>query len=222
MKLLMERCIMVDERRIRSLDLINQEILTTPINIIGAGAIGSWACLALAKMGFTDITVFDSDYVSIENVGIQIYGSIHIGMKKVDALQDLVKMLADMKIKVVAENYTKVSQLKGMTLVGVDSMRARRDIYNLHKKEFHHSGMYIDLRMGATQMLSYSYPNIFDCNYEITLYSDENALQERCTAKATIYTATIIGGIAARLTQKLLEEKEIYCMTANLKELVMM
>lgn len=210
----------LDEKRIRFKDLIDHNILNTRINIIGAGAIGSWACLTLAKMGFTDIFVFDSDKVSIENVGLQLYGAGHIGMLKVTALYHIVKDLTDIEIKAIPLNYEHKANLQGMTLVGVDSMRARRDIYELHLTEYAHSGKYIDLRMGATTMLGYSFENIFDKSYENTLYTDENAVQERCTAKGTIYTATIIGGVASRLTQTLLEGKPIKAISANLSELI--
>ena len=46
-----------DARRIRQSDLISESILDTPINIVGAGGIGSLTTLALAKVGFKHIRV---------------------------------------------------------------------------------------------------------------------------------------------------------------------
>jgi len=57
--------------------------------------------------------------------------------------------------------------------------------------------MVIDPRMGAETSLLYIM-NPKEANdvksYEKTLYSDANAVQERCTAKATIYTANLLAG----------------------------
>jgi hypothetical protein len=35
-------------------------------------------------------------------------------------------------------------------------------------------------------------------SYEKTLYSDANAVNEPCTAKATVYCATMLSGLVAR------------------------
>ena len=47
---------MSEDRFIRQSGLIDSEIFSIPINIIGAGGIGSFTTLALAKCGFEDIT----------------------------------------------------------------------------------------------------------------------------------------------------------------------
>ena len=62
-----------NEHLIRQFDLIPEDVLGEPITIIGVGAIGSWTTLALAKMGFQNLTVFDDDKVSIENMNSQFY-----------------------------------------------------------------------------------------------------------------------------------------------------
>ena len=65
----------------RQLDLIPIAVLGTRITIIGAGAVGGWTSLALAKMGFSNITVFDYDVVEVENLNCQLYGPKHLGMQ---------------------------------------------------------------------------------------------------------------------------------------------
>ena len=57
----------------RQLDVIPVEILDEPINIIGAGAVGSFTALTLAKMGFAQIAVWDDDVVSEENLNAQFF-----------------------------------------------------------------------------------------------------------------------------------------------------
>jgi tRNA A37 threonylcarbamoyladenosine dehydratase len=69
----------------RQSDLIPEAILSTPITVVGAGAIGSFTVLTLAKMGFNNITVFDDDEIDFVNINNQFYRISDIGKKKVDA-----------------------------------------------------------------------------------------------------------------------------------------
>ena len=52
-------------RYLRQLDVLDQpRLATTPFTLIGAGAIGSFTAMALAKCGAENITVFDPDTVA--------------------------------------------------------------------------------------------------------------------------------------------------------------
>jgi len=64
----------------------------------------------------------------------------------------------------------------------------------------------IDPRMGAETALMYAYNPLSpaECDeYSKTLYSDENAIQERCTAKATMYTACMLSGLVAKTVKNI-------------------
>lgn len=82
----------------RQLDFIPMSSLGAQVNIVGAGAIGSWVALSLAKMGFVDITVWDDDEVSIENMNCQFYPMNMIGRPKVEALAEMVELFTGTKI----------------------------------------------------------------------------------------------------------------------------
>jgi hypothetical protein len=59
----------------------------------------------------------------------------------------------------------------------------------------------IDARMAAEIAIMYSFPNrhqVLDKAYQSSLYTDAEAVHERCTAKATVYTASLIGGQIAK------------------------
>jgi hypothetical protein len=65
-------------------------IIATDINnmsciIAGAGMVGGWAALALARL-FDSVEVWDFDIVGVENVGCQPYGERDIDRPKVEAL----------------------------------------------------------------------------------------------------------------------------------------
>jgi len=180
----------------RQSDIIPRENLNERITIIGAGAIGSWVALSLAKMGFEQLTVFDDDIVSIENMNCQFYPYKGIGEPKVKVLHSLVKAFANVEIEGFNRRYAPGTQLHGIVISAVDSMEARKMIWEEAKKSSTVS-MVIDPRMGAETSLLYIM-NPKDAkdvaSYEKTLYSDANAVQERCTAKATIYTANLLAG----------------------------
>lgn len=185
----------------RQFDIIPTKILSRPITIIGAGAIGGWVCLSLAKAGFHDITVYDFDDVDTVNMNSQFYRFSDIGKKKVDALHDLVKDFTRVEIVKVPERYTGDKLLRGVVISAVDSMAARKLVWERHEKSRDRDMLVIDPRMGAESALLYAMrPSSAKDrhDYPASLYSDESAIQERCTAKATIYTANLLSGMVVK------------------------
>lgn len=184
----------------RQLDILPPEKTEIPITVIGAGAIGSFTVLALAKMGFEMIQVFDNDEIEVENMNCQFYRFKDIGKPKVIALKELVKEFTNVEIDARHELYERGS-FKGIVISAVDSMKARKLIWDNHKELSPATKFIIDPRMGAeTAMLYAMNPmSVKDIvSYEKTLYSDDNAEHERCTAKATMYTACMLSGLVAK------------------------
>jgi len=189
------------EHLTRQLDIIPVEVLNLPITVIGAGAIGSMTVLNLAKMGFSEIKVFDFDEVSVENMNCQFYRFSDIGKSKVEALYDLVKDFTKVEIDYYMHKFIdQTEDLGQIVITAVDSMKVRKAVWELCKDNLK-VRWYIDPRMAAEYAVSY----VIDPNltkdieaYEKTLYLDENAEPERCTAKATMYTASMIGGYVAK------------------------
>lgn len=182
----------------RQLDIIPMEDLNKEVHIIGAGAIGSFTTLMLAKMGITNITVYDYDTVSIENMSCQFYRFSDIGKPKVEALRSLVMDFTGVAITAVNGPWTPehINPLKGIVIAAADSMEARRDIFEHCRKDYR-VDWFIDSRLGAESALLY----IMNAQrpedqkaYNATLYMDANAVQERCTAKATIYCTNLLAG----------------------------
>lgn len=188
------------EHLTRQLDLIPMKALDQKITIIGAGAIGSFTALSLSKMGFYDIEVWDFDEVSIENMNCQWYRFGDIGKPKVDALKQLVFDFTKITITPKQERYVD-QPLSGILITAVDSMAARKLIWERIKAGNYGVSWLIDPRMAAEYALSFVI-NPWDekdrDTYEKVLYSDEAAVQERCTAKATMYTSTMIAGYVAK------------------------
>lgn len=193
----------------RQMDLIPLSVLSTPINIIGAGAIGSFTALALAKMGFENITAIDFDHIDIENMNCQFFRFTDIGSPKVEALQKLIKDFTNTEITIVNDMWNgKI--LDGITICAVDSMAVRKQVFDAYNRKAFNSIAVIDPRMGAETSALYQYNPLSpkECDgYSKTLYSDEDAVQERCTAKSTIYCSLGISSIICTAVKELLVNK---------------
>jgi len=152
----------------------------------------------LAKMGFGNITVWDFDVVSVENMNAQGYRFKDIGKPKVLALQEIVKEFSNIQIKVNNRAYAG-EKLSGIIIACVDSMNVRQIIFenNNHVK----CDYIIDSRMGAEQAILYAIKPFFKEDigmYQKTLYTDKEAVAEACTAKATSYTASLLSGLVTK------------------------
>ena len=180
---------------IRQQDILPPEKLAKlAVTIIGCGAVGSFVALTLAKMGITNITVYDGDTVAAHNLPNQWYKADHIGMNKTDALWDIINDFTGVELKANDYHYERET-LRGIVICCVDSMDTRLNIWREVKK--FNPELYIDTRMGAevgkVLVVHPSLPG--SCRkYEEDLYPSSEAFQAPCTAKATIYCAV---GLAA-------------------------
>lgn len=189
---------LINQHLTRQLDLIPMNTLATPVNVIGCGAIGSFTVLALAKMGITNITVWDNDEVSIENMSNQFFRFKDIGTNKALALRELVKDFTGVEIKAHPNLYEgRETGLQGIVVAAVDSMAARAMILDTIKHQSPGVRLLIDPRMSAELYLQYAVKPK-DEWYLKTLYTDDNSVAERCTAKSTVYTATLAAGLIVK------------------------
>ena len=216
-------------------DMIKKINMNTPITVIGVGSIGSYATLALAKLGFTNILVIDDGIVEEENIAPQLYRLSDIGRPKVDALKVQVKAMTGSELRVFngrmdihagvitskaleeamslqyrEANPVAVDSIPSMTIMACDSMEARKNIFNFFKTKWATSDdFYIDARMAIEFLTIYSFKHTEDNakDYESTLFSDADAVQEACTNKAISYTSAIAGGLIAKNVLDLLNDK---------------
>ena len=199
----------------RQIDLIPSNSLHVPIHVVGAGAIGSFAVLALAKMGLNNITVYDFDEVSVENMNSQFYRFKDIGASKVLALQSLVKDFTGLEIKVVNRAFVEsdAQYLQGIVVSAVDSMEARTMIYNSVKAYGFSVTHIIDPRMSAEYYAQYTinpFSGSDQMTYAKTLYTDKEAVAERCTAKSTVYTATLAAGLVVKTIKDIITKADVH------------
>lgn len=193
----------MEERFARHWGMIDVERLhTTPIKIIGTGSVGSFVCLALAKMGAQMIEVFDDDMIDEVNISNQFYRIKDIGEYKVDALQSLIKDFEDVNIINNPVKCNGTEDLKGIVILALDSMLPRKRIWDEIKGK-EDVKLFIDPRMGGRVARIYAVNPITGIKeYEKTLYTDDEATPERCTERTIIYNVL---GIASLICRKVEE-----------------
>jgi molybdopterin-synthase adenylyltransferase len=196
--------------RVRHADLINEGCYKKKINIIGVGAIGSFAALQLVKMGFEDITVWDDDKVSVENMSCQFFRFKDIGKPKVDALREIIEDFTGVVIKTHNRKWEKTDAFQQVDIIipAVDSMKVRDEIYKDMSDAGNNFKWIIDPRMAAESMtLLVVSPEKDNDYYQKFLFGDDVAVQERCTAKSTIYTVNLAAGMIAKAVKNVAMEQ---------------
>lgn len=193
-----EKDIIADDVRFtRQSDYISHEQLAAlTFDIIGAGAIGSAVALLLAKMGGRQITIWDPDKFEDHNLPNQMCRIKDIGRPKVEAVAEMVKDFEGIDINTRYDKYNGECLPNGYVLSCVDSMAARKEIWEMVKRL--PIRCVIDGRMGLTAMNLYTV--VFPAKkmielYEATLWDDDEVAPVRCTAKSTIFTANTIASL---------------------------
>jgi molybdopterin/thiamine biosynthesis adenylyltransferase len=188
----------------RQLDLLSPEKLNEwSFVVVGAGSVGSWAALALAKMGVQRMTVWDGDIVSEHNASVQVYSSAEVGRRKVEVLKQWIESLANQDIAALPIKLDKEARpvFNGNTILvmAVDNMDARKYLWDLAKicPEIR---LVIDPRMGGEVLRLYvvnPHDPIHEEFYQSNLYSSVEAEQLPCTAQGIIYTSMFAAAFVA-------------------------
>lgn len=177
----------------RHKELFDPRNFDTPINIIGAGATGSWLALFLAKLGITNITIYDFDKVEEHNVPNQAYDITNIGSSKVHSLFGVIRTSTGIDINTFNGKYTD-QRLTGIVFLMVDSMTERKRIWEEAIKFKPLVNLLIEPRMGIDLGRVY---NVIptDLNhikqYEKTYYDDDVAEVSVCGNTMSVITTAV-------------------------------
>lgn len=211
-------------RYLRQLDLAPTEKLARPITVVGAGALGSAAVMALAKLGCSQIKVFDPDQVSDHNLPSQFLPAIDynpdysggkgsmVGLNKSYALKCLVRDLGaeDIDARCVAFD-EDTSPERGIVIVATDSMASRKLVWDKHKDRIAVE-CFIDARMGAQVLRLFTIIPSKQTHrdfYSSTLYTSEEAEHQPCSAKAIVFCPMVAGGLIARQVKRICMEEAV-------------
>ena len=103
--------------------------VNAPVHVVGVGAIGSTVAHLLAKLGLTNITLWDDDVVESKNVANQMYRAIDIGKPKTEAMKAMMAEInpdCEQTVKIKGR-YTN-EMLAGYVFMAVDSLAVRKAI----------------------------------------------------------------------------------------------
>jgi hypothetical protein len=202
----------MNEAYIRSSGIFDPA-LSRPVNIIGCGSIGSFLAMGLVKCGFKIFHLYDADVVDGVNVGCQNFGHPDIGKPKVEALKQIILNAGPEHegVTVTANNKFVLPEtdiLRIPTFVGVDSMMARKNIWDKLKLKV---PIVIDGRIGGEFVRVFSVQNNSrDVEfYESTLYTDEEASEMPCTERNVIDVAFFTAGAMIRAMRTFLKTGKV-------------
>lgn len=183
------------DRNNRYSDIVPSLLIETQIRIIGVGAIGKQIATQLASIGFNNMTLQDMDVVDESNCGTQGFCPASIGNKKVEVVKDLCLALnPEARIKTIDTEFTNNSEADdSVVFMCVDSMSAREMIYSVIDQRF---TTVIDTRMNALSANLIAIKQGSGYDYMSTWYPDSEAQEGRCTARSTLFCASIIASYA--------------------------
>jgi hypothetical protein len=197
----MNTSIPLTDRDVRQRDLVPPERLAACHGlVIGVGAVGRQVALQLAAVGVPRMTLYDDDDVQVENLAPQGYFADDLGKRKVYVTASLCRRIhPGMEIMACEERF-KRSTAKSHPLENtlavfacVDSIVTRRLLWEALRSR---ASLFVDGRMSAEviRVLAVESPGV-DRYYATTLFGADEAHAGACTAKSTIYTASIAAGL---------------------------
>ena len=191
-------CMISAEARHRQRDLVKEELLTTPITLIGVGGIGSAVAICLHKVGFPVVAVYDPDVVAEHNIPNQWYDVDDIEKSKAE-------VIASPREWMYSRSEFHVDWTPTPIVIScVDSIEARKEIWDIVRPS--ECKWYVDCRMGGEQMAIYTVDNAKPTNkeYEETLWARDEVHVEPCTARAVMYNTMVIAGLCVNNVKKCL------------------
>lgn len=193
------------DRDIRQRDLVPPEKLAqVHALVVGVGAIGRQVALQLAATGVPAMDLVDHDTVGVENLAPQGYWPSDLGQPKVETTGNLCRCIQpEIVLSCLAERFRRSSarRLESIRETGrdvaifccVDSIATRKLIWESVRA---HARFFADGRMSAEviRVLASGQPPD-DAHYASTLFAADQAYAGSCTAKSTLYAASIAAGL---------------------------
>jgi len=182
-------------RFIRQTDLVPlDKISRISASVIGVGAIGRQLAMQLAAIGVPRLKLIDFDKVELHNVTTQGYPISSVGSYKVDqTANDIQEFDPAIAVESIARPW-KYTAEDNVIFCAVDSIEVRAEIWNKVKLDVN---FWADSRMlGETFRVLTATQTEHQEYYQGTLFAKGEALPGRCTAKSTLYAASLAAGMA--------------------------
>jgi molybdopterin/thiamine biosynthesis adenylyltransferase len=184
------------------------------VGIVGAGGLGAMVALIFSKMGVTQLTAWDDDIVSTVNIATQLHQVQHVGLAKVDGLQQTLEAFSDEIIfDAIPERVTEDTCLPPFNLFvsAVDRIDARQAVWRAVAKA--NIDFYCDMRMAAEEFQVFAV-DMHDMQtverYYAQLMSlnDEDVVDLPCTEKATFFCSSIAAGHMGAILRNIVKDQQ--------------
>ena len=185
----------IEERYSRQRDLVPPDRLAEcKATVVGVGAIGRQVALQLAAMGISWLQLVDFDVVESSNLASQGYLQDDLGNQKVHATAGLCQQINHgMEVHQVNDRFRRNMEIGNVLFCAVDAIETRRLIWNATKDKVH---IFIDTRMSAEVLRIITACDLASRgHYPQTLFGADQAYAGPCTAKTTIYCASVAAGM---------------------------
>ncbi len=171
------------------------------VDVIGVGASGSRIAISLAKLGISNIRVWDPDIVEAHNIPNQAYGVDDIGKLKVDALKDIILRQTGIKIATQAMRVDGTQTLGDIVFLLTDTMASRKQIWQAGLRYKSRTKLMIETRMGSDKGRVYAINPTRPAHVRgwerASAYGDQVAETSACGATISVGpTAEYLSGLA--------------------------
>jgi len=182
-------------RFVRQQELVPQDQLATvTASVIGVGAIGRQVALQLAAIGVRRIQLIDFDEIELTNVTTQGYWHADVGQSKVLATAAaIVRIDPEIIVDTICDRYRPRMQLCEAVFCCVDSIETRAAIW---RSVGERCRFWADGRMLGEVIRVLAAADVDSRrHYPSTLFTEAEAQRGNCTARSTIYAASITAGL---------------------------
>lgn len=141
----------------KSYEFFRPETCRGRVHIIGCGAVGSTVAENIARLGLTEISLYDFDTVESKNIANQMFTEKDIGRLKTEAVaRMMLRINPDIRNGLVLHNEGYTDQnLSGHVFLCVDNIDLRRNICETNRSNSNIASVY-DFRMGLTNGQHYA------------------------------------------------------------------
>jgi hypothetical protein len=171
------------------------------VTVIGCGGIGASILPTLLTMGFKQFILFDPDTVEARNVTTNlIFRPRDLFRVKVERVREYLLEYGAESVEIHQELFTGQVPLSGLVISGVDTMSARKEIWE-HIADNGDIPLYFDGRIGGEQFTLLTIepfnPDHTEWYEEHWLFDDSEASTLPCTARTVVYPAVALGAFMA-------------------------
>ena len=185
----------LSERDLRQRGIVPpQRLAAARITIIGVGAIGRQVALQLAAMGALHLQLIDPDTVEPVNLAAQGFAADDIGRSKVEAVAESCHRLNPQTHTSPCHfRYRRSLNVGECLFCCVDRITTRRHIWDDVQAD---AAFFSDGRMsGEVIRILSACDERSRSHYPSTLFAGEEAYEGACTARSTIFAASIAAGL---------------------------